>query len=598
MKKRAVISLVLIFSFVVLNLSFVSAGQQCGPNNKLDLMFIMDDNGIGTDPCPASNRCLWEAFCSWNLEANLSSKIPGINVNYRFYAIDKAKGTNDDIATCRYKSSRALWNDSSTYSPTRGDEGGEFWAPASQWVVNNYDWRTDAEKILVVVTDTDPTGLKEGSCNGDYDVRCWRTGTTNSEVQILNRTVTAARNKGVKIAVVGSLPFETDNEKYTTTYLSPIGLPVPDTTGSPDTIDAWKNVSNGTGGVNRNYNYRINPTNNLTDNIISMIDEVCVYVPECRNGILDIGEECDDGNDNNNDACRNDCTLPHCGDGIVDSGEECDDGNINNNDACKNDCTNNICGDNVIYTGIEECDDGNQVNNDGCSSTCLVEECTSLTCDEIKQDEGAPDVWGDWPDTRCGGADIVCGGCDIGLPIEDKGSTNYGTCQIFDQCSDYTIQGESACNNAPQSIGIATVEAENPNINCGLNTNDCNYECECEFNSNNQCVGSWIASDCPDDSDNGQCMPLGGVVTKSCDEEPIGTKKISMTYNWTGLAENKPDSCIDGIKEYKCISRVELNFFDNANLIIVIIILVIFYLIVIRNKKKYSEKIQVRKKKK
>ena len=36
------------------------------------------------------------------------------------------------------------------------------------------------------------------------------------------------------------------------------------------------------------------------------------------------GEECDDGNDNNLDECRNDCTQPFCGDNIIDEGEECE----------------------------------------------------------------------------------------------------------------------------------------------------------------------------------------------------------------------------------------------------------------------------------
>ncbi len=36
----------------------------------------------------------------------------------------------------------------------------------------------------------------------------------------------------------------------------------------------------------------------------------------CGNGTLDEGEECDDGNKDDNDACRNDCLLNRCGDGV------------------------------------------------------------------------------------------------------------------------------------------------------------------------------------------------------------------------------------------------------------------------------------------
>src|SRR3989338_2791228 len=72
----------------------------------------------------------------------------------------------------------------------------------------------------------------------------------------------------------------------------------------------------------------------------------CIPESICGDGRVDFGEQCDDGNTNNNDACKNDCTNNICGDGFVNpAAEQCDDGNTNNNDACKNDCTNNICGD-------------------------------------------------------------------------------------------------------------------------------------------------------------------------------------------------------------------------------------------------------------
>ncbi|MCA9686444.1 MAG: hypothetical protein KC457_30025, partial [Myxococcales bacterium] len=40
----------------------------------------------------------------------------------------------------------------------------------------------------------------------------------------------------------------------------------------------------------------------------------------------------------NNDGCTNACKLPFCGDGIVQQGEQCDDGNNANNDYCNNNC--------------------------------------------------------------------------------------------------------------------------------------------------------------------------------------------------------------------------------------------------------------------
>jgi cysteine-rich repeat protein len=65
--------------------------------------------------------------------------------------------------------------------------------------------------------------------------------------------------------------------------------------------------------------------------------------PCCGDGILDAGEECDDGNTTSGDGCSATCTLekePCCGDGILDAGEECDDGNTTGGDGCSANCTN------------------------------------------------------------------------------------------------------------------------------------------------------------------------------------------------------------------------------------------------------------------
>ena len=62
---------------------------------------------------------------------------------------------------------------------------------------------------------------------------------------------------------------------------------------------------------------------------------------DCGDGILNPGEECDEGIDNsaNSDAlCRPDCGLARCGDGILDSTEECDDGNRLPDDGCSRLC--------------------------------------------------------------------------------------------------------------------------------------------------------------------------------------------------------------------------------------------------------------------
>ncbi len=58
----------------------------------------------------------------------------------------------------------------------------------------------------------------------------------------------------------------------------------------------------------------------------------------CGDGKENGNEQCDDGNDIDDDECRNNCTYPNCGDGIEDPGEECDDGDDIDDNECSNDC--------------------------------------------------------------------------------------------------------------------------------------------------------------------------------------------------------------------------------------------------------------------
>jgi cysteine-rich repeat protein len=91
----------------------------------------------------------------------------------------------------------------------------------------------------------------------------------------------------------------------------------------------------------------------------------------CGNGVVDVREECDDGNTNNGDGCSAQCKF-ECGNGVLDVGEQCDDGNRVCGDGCSATCHIEACGNGVLDCG-EQCDDGNTVDGDGCSSTCTVQ---------------------------------------------------------------------------------------------------------------------------------------------------------------------------------------------------------------------------------
>jgi cysteine-rich repeat protein len=101
----------------------------------------------------------------------------------------------------------------------------------------------------------------------------------------------------------------------------------------------------------------------------------------CGDGVrVGACERCDDGAANDDhapDACRSTCVPAHCGDGVVDTGEQCDDGNFTPCDGCSPSCTSEalvVCGDGVTVRACgEECDDGNAALLDGCTPACRLE---------------------------------------------------------------------------------------------------------------------------------------------------------------------------------------------------------------------------------
>ncbi|MFH2007516.1 MAG: LIC_13355 family lipoprotein [bacterium] len=224
----------------------------------------------------------------------------------------------------------------------------------------------------------------------------------------------------------------------------------------------------------------------------------------CGDGLVDPGEQCDDGNTVGGDGCSAACTRePRCGDGVVDPGELCDDGNVLGGDGCSALCeVEPCCGDGVVDPG-EGCDDGNKLDGDGCDARCEAEPvCGDGWLDFTEACEDGNAAAGDGCDAkcdlerRCGDGRLDLGEeCDDGNAVEGDGCDasclreavcGDGVRDPGEHCDDGNVAGDDGCSalcfseasgpadgvvDAPGDTGEGVTDAENA-VNgvrgCGL----------------------------------------------------------------------------------------------------------------------------------
>jgi cysteine-rich repeat protein len=189
--------------------------------------------------------------------------------------------------------------------------------------------------------------------------------------------------------------------------------------------------------------------------------------PVCGDGVVDDGEACDDGNDDDTDDCTSSCALAECGDGLTHIDvEECDDGNVESFDGCNSDCAIQICGDAIIQAP-EACDDGNLLSTDACVM------CAPAQCGDgfVHQGVEACDD-GDTLETNACTSDCafaVCGDMIVHEGVEecDDGNSNNN-----DDCTD--VCEDAACGDGYTQIGEECDDGDMDNGDgC---SNMCNWE--------------------------------------------------------------------------------------------------------------------------
>ncbi len=188
------------------------------------------------------------------------------------------------------------------------------------------------------------------------------------------------------------------------------------------------------------------------------IDDFGVYYCAfgvCGDGVVDVGQPCDDGNQVNGDGCDNNCTITACNNGILTAGESCDDGNAANGDGCDVNCTLSACG-NGAKAPTEACDDGNLVDGDGCDANCSFTACGNgiLTGAEVCDDGNVADA--DGCDSNC-----TPTGCPNGVKTgaeacDDGNQTSGDGCDVnctFTTCGNGVTAGAEQCDDGNFTSG-------------------------------------------------------------------------------------------------------------------------------------------------
>jgi cysteine-rich repeat protein len=286
--------------------------------------------------------------------------------------------------------------------------------------------------------------------------------------------------------------------------------------------------------------------------------------PTCGNGVVDPGEQCDDGNSSNTDACLNDCKLAFCGDGIIHIGfEQCDDGNTDNSDDCVQ-CAVAFCGDGFVHKGVEQCDDGNKNNNDACSNDCKINKpgCGNGVVDPGEECDDGNASNNDACTNACKLAKCGDGFVEAGVEqCDDGNNVNGDGCEAnctLPSCGNGVIDPGEVCDDGNKQSGdgcdsnCTVTSCGNGVVTAGEQCDDGNQQSGdgCDANCTPTACGNGIVTageECDDgnqqsgDGCDSNCTPTGcgnGIVTagEECDD---------------GNASNT-DACVAGCKNAKC----------------------------------------------
>ncbi len=288
----------------------------------------------------------------------------------------------------------------------------------------------------------------------------------------------------------------------------------------------------------------------------------CEVGPRCGDGVENGTETCDDGvNDGSYESCSSNCTPgPRCGDSNVDTaqGEECD-----GTAGCSNTCLL-LCGNGVVDAG-ETCDDGvNDNSYEGCTDICgfgprCGDAITTAPYETCDQGTGAGLNDGGWGecDSTCHIGEF-CGDGEVNGAEECDDRINVGGynrcapgCVMGPECGDGNVDDEwgEQCDPLDATTGDnCTSECK---IIRGNGVVDMGEECDDRINA-----GGY--GRCQSDCTNGPSCGDGDTDApyEACDDGPGGNDGgYNQCTEFCQIAEFCGDGVVNGSEQ--CDDRRE-----------------------------------------
>ena len=306
----------------------------------------------------------------------------------------------------------------------------------------------------------------------------------------------------------------------------------------------------------------------------------------CGDGVVDAGEQCDQGEQNSETGqCTPECLIAVCGDGYVRSDyEDCDDANEDENDYCLNDCSANECGDGIVNEGVEACDDANDDETDECRSDCTLGSCGD---GQVQDGEQCDDGNEDQTDSCAGCHFAFCGDghawtgmeeCDDGNQQDNDAcltvclAASCGDGELWtdmEECDDGNLSDNDACPTScePATCGDQFVYSDGGPESCddGNNVSDdgCDAECLAEYCT---LVDNGPEEDLMPNDWFDQCVDAPGdlIIVKLRDEnnQIVYEAQGTMVGDWT---QNEVTSNGDSSVEYNENAHARLVTLDNGD---------------------------------